>query len=94
MVATQRDSCHRAEYVNVLAPRRILRPAKKIATLVTDLIRRKEIDSVYIIFSEFKTLIDAKPWSKALPFEPFTADEESVAKERVSQVDYIYEQPV
>jgi len=42
--------------VNVLA-RVDFATAREIALLVTDLYRKEEIDSVYIVFSEFKTVM-------------------------------------
>src|SRR6266513_1270942 len=45
-----------AEYVNVLGRVDFL-TARQIALLVTDLYAKEEIDSVYIVFSEFKTVM-------------------------------------
>src|SRR6267143_5317057 len=45
-----------AEYVNVLA-RVDFATAREIATLVTELYTKEEIDSVYVVFSEFKTVM-------------------------------------
>src|SRR5258708_1421726 len=82
-----------AEYVNVLA-RVDFATAREIATLVTDLYRKEEIDSVYIVFSEFKTVMTPNLLvTKLLPVEGVHADEESAAASESSQVDYIYEQP-
>src|SRR6266478_1917004 len=83
-----------AEYVNVLA-RVDFGTAREIASLVTDLYAKEEIDSVYIVFSEFKTVMTPNlVVTKLLPVEAVHADEESVAESANSQVDYIYEQPV
>jgi F-type H+-transporting ATPase subunit gamma len=83
-----------AEYVNVLA-RVDFATAREIASLVTDLYAKEEIDSVYIIFSEFKTVMTANlVVTKILPVEAVHADEETAAEKESSQVDYIYEQPV
>src|SRR5258707_2407965 len=82
-----------AEYVNVLA-RVDFGTAREIASLVTDVYAREEIDSVYIVFSEFKTVMTPNlVVTKLLPVEAVHADEESVAESANSQVDYIYEQP-
>jgi F-type H+-transporting ATPase subunit gamma len=83
-----------AEYVNVLA-RVDFATAREIASLVTDLYAKEEIDSVYIVFSEFKTVMTPNlVVTKLLPVEAVHADEESAAAESGSaQVDYIYEQP-
>src|SRR5438445_8433669 len=81
-----------AEYVNVLA-RVDFGRAREIASLVTDLYAKEEIDSVYIVFSEFKTVMTPNlVVTKLLPVEAVHADEESAEKES-AQVDYIYEQP-
>jgi len=83
-----------AEYVNVLA-RVDFATAREIATLVTDLYVREEIDSVYMVFSEFKTVMTPNlVVTKILPVEPMGAEEETAAEKESSQVDYIYEQPV
>ena len=82
-----------AEYVNVLA-RVDFATAREIALLVTDLYAKEEIDSVYIVFSEFKTVITANlKVEKLLPVEPETAVSETPAEQAAPQVDYIYEQP-
>jgi F-type H+-transporting ATPase subunit gamma len=93
-----RDSLKRAgfsfaaEYINVLAKVEF-GTAREIAGLVTELYEEDQIDSVYLIFSEFKTVMTANlKVEKLLPVEP----EKSVssdAKQPESQVDYIYEQP-
>jgi F-type H+-transporting ATPase subunit gamma len=83
-----------AEFVNVLA-RVDFATAREIATLVTDLYAKEEIDSVYIVFSEFKTVMTPNlVVTKILPVEPIRADEETTVEKESSQVDYIYEQPV
>jgi F-type H+-transporting ATPase subunit gamma len=82
-----------AEYVNVLA-RVDFATAREIALLVTDLYAKEEIDSVYIVFSEFKTVMTPNlVVTKLLPVEAIRADEESAAEKEGSQIDYIYEQP-
>jgi F-type H+-transporting ATPase subunit gamma len=89
-----RDSLKRAgfrfaaEYVNVLAKVEFSK-AREIAHLVSDLYAKEEIDAVYLIFSEFKTVVAANlTVAKLLPVEP-----ETESAETKSQVDYIYEQP-
>src|SRR6266849_2796927 len=82
-----------AEYVNVLA-RVDFATAREIATLVSELYAKEEIDSVYIVFSEFKTVMTPNlVVTKLLPVEAIRAEEESAAERQSSQVDYIYEQP-
>jgi F-type H+-transporting ATPase subunit gamma len=82
-----------AEYINVLA-RVDYGTAREIATLVTDLYAKEEIDSVHIVFSEFKTVMTSNLLiEKLLPVEAIRSGEESVAEQAVAQVDYIYEQP-
>lgn len=102
-----RDSLRRAgfkfaaEYVNVLAKVEF-GTAREIARLASELYAKDEIDAVYLIFSEFKTVVTANlVVEKLLPVEPEkqskAPDEKSGEKpagQPESQVDYIYEQPV
>jgi len=88
-----RDSLKRAgfefaaEYVNVLAKVE-LSTAREIANLVTELYKKEEIDAVYMVFSEFKSVMSANlAVQKLLPVEKL----EGFGSE--SQTDYIYEQP-
>ncbi len=82
-----------AEYINVLA-RVDFATARDIATLVTELYTREEIDSVYIAFSEFKTVMASNlVVEKLLPVEAIREEEETAAEKASAQVDYIYEQP-
>jgi F-type H+-transporting ATPase subunit gamma len=106
-----RDSLRRAgftfaaEYVNVLA-RVDFKTAREIANLVADLYVKEEIDSVYIIFSEFKTVMTPTlTVEKLLPVESIRDDENESAASRdghdaknpnaskETPIDYIYEQP-
>jgi len=81
-----------AEYINVLA-RVEFGTAREISNLVTDLYCKEQIDSVYIAFSEFKTVMSANlALEKLLPVEA-VPEEDSAAEAAVSHVDYIYEQP-
>jgi F-type H+-transporting ATPase subunit gamma len=81
-----------AEYVNVLA-RVDFGTAREIASLVTDLYAGEKIDSVYIIFSEFKTVMTPNlVVEKLLPVEAIRAEEETPAEQGAEKVDYIYEQ--
>lgn len=58
-----------AEYVNVLAKVEFS-VARDIATLVTELYSKEEIDAVYIVFSEFKSVMTANlVVQKLLPVE-------------------------
>ena len=89
-----RDSLKRAgfefaaEYVNVLAKVEFS-TAREIANLVTELYKKEEIDAVYIVFSEFKSVISSNlTVAKLLPVEKMEAARNE------SQTDYIYEQPV
>jgi len=82
-----------AEYVNVLA-RVEFGTAREISNLVSDLYAKGEIDSVYIAFSEFKTVMSANlALEKLLPVEVVDTEEAGAAEAAVSHVDYIYEQP-
>src|SRR5450432_575717 len=103
-----RDSLRRAgftfaaEYVNVLA-RVDFKTAREIANLVAEFYTKEEIDSVYIIFSEFKSvMVPTLAVEKLLPVEAISdAEDQNAAendgrnKERPNEtpVDYIYEQP-
>ena len=93
-----------AEYVNVLA-RVDFRTAREIANLVAELYVKEEIDSVYIIFSEFKSvMVPILTVEKLLPVEAFREDDtdKTAEGERENKkpgqpsetpIDYIYEQP-
>jgi F-type H+-transporting ATPase subunit gamma len=108
-----RDSLRRAgftfaaEYVNVLA-RVDFRTAREIANLVADLYVKEEIDSVYIIFSEFKSvMVPTLAVEKLLPVEAIREDDTETDKRAErdrgntkpgrepseTPIDYIYEQP-
>jgi F-type H+-transporting ATPase subunit gamma len=82
-----------AEYVNVLA-RVNFGTARDLASVVTDLYAKEEVDSVYMVFSEFKTVMTPNlVLEKLLPVEATRADEESASEKDSPPVDYIYEQP-
>jgi len=82
-----------AEYINVLA-RVEFGTAREISDLVSDLYTKGEIDSVYVVFSEFKTVMSANlALEKLLPVETVQAEEGAGSQLASSQVDYIYEQP-
>jgi F-type H+-transporting ATPase subunit gamma len=105
-----RDSLRRAgftfaaEYVNVLA-RVDFRTAREIANLVAELYTKEEIDSVYIIFSEFKSvMVPTLAVEKLLPVEAIREDDADKADQsdrenkkpvtpNETPIDYIYEQP-
>jgi F-type H+-transporting ATPase subunit gamma len=81
------------EYVNVLA-RVDFGIAREIANLVTSLYAEDKVDSVYIVFSEFKNVITPNlVTEKLLPIEKIGTKEEVEEKNTETQVDYIYEQP-
>jgi len=97
-----RDSLKRAgfkfaaEYINVLAKVEFA-TARESAGLASELYAKEEIDAVYLIFSEFKTVVTANlKVEKLLPVEPEMAPEpkESTTDQPQSRIDYIYEQPV
>jgi len=85
-----------AEYINVLA-RVEFGTARDISNLVIDLYSKEQIDSVYIAFSEFKTVMSANlALEKLLPVEADGGFGKEFGKDfgqASSQVDYIYEQP-
>lgn len=76
-----------AEYINVLAKVEFS-TAREIANLVTELYKQEQIDAVYIVFSEFKSVIAAN-----LAVEKLLPVEKMEASGKESQTDYIYEQP-
>jgi F-type H+-transporting ATPase subunit gamma len=86
------------EWVNVLA-RVEFKTAREIAKLATDLYAWRDVDSVYIIFSEFKSVIAPNlTLEKLLPVEAIREtkgrdEEKESGKTTEVQVDYIYEQP-
>jgi F-type H+-transporting ATPase subunit gamma len=84
------------EYINVLA-RVEFKTAREIATLATELYAKKEVDAVYIIFSEFKSVMaPVLALEKLLPIEGVRERQEGPekpAEKAETQVDYIYEQP-
>jgi F-type H+-transporting ATPase subunit gamma len=87
-----------AEYVNVLAKVEFS-VARDLAALVTELYTKQEIDAVYIVFSEFKSVMTANlVVQKLLPVEEIREGESKgekadAAKKDETPVDYIYEQP-
>jgi len=93
-----RDSLKRAgfsfaaEYVNVLA-KVDFGVAREISALVTELYKKEEIDAVYIIFSEFKTVMTANLVVEKLLPVGAVRDGDGAQEQAGSQVDYIYEQP-
>src|SRR5580700_945478 len=108
-----RDSLKKAgfvfagEFVNVLA-RVEFKTAKEIANLATELYAKGEIDAVYIIFSEFKSVMTSNlTVDKLLPIEKMgeaggasadshgeaAQDEKKAGSQDSARIDYIYEQP-
>jgi F-type H+-transporting ATPase subunit gamma len=83
-----------AEYVNVLA-RVDLGVAREISKIVTDLYAEEKVDSVYLIFSEFKSVLAPNlVTEKLLPIEKIEEkNERDYEAGPQSRVDYIYEQP-
>ena len=82
-----------SEYINVLA-RVEFGAVREISNLVTDLYAKGEVDSVYIIFSEFKTVMSASlTLEKLLPVDAAQVQEGGEGAAGSAQVDYIYEQP-
>jgi F-type H+-transporting ATPase subunit gamma len=83
------------EYINVLS-RVEFSTAREIATLITSLYGKEEIDAAYIVFSEFKTVMTANlVVDKLLPVESVKEEEAApgAQAQSASRVDYIYEQP-
>ena len=94
-----------AEHINVLSKVEF-GVAREIATLVTELYAKGEIDAVYIVFSEFKSVMTANlVVEKLLPVEEIRGEHDKASedaghasadgkKQTETPVDYIYEQPV
>jgi F-type H+-transporting ATPase subunit gamma len=84
------------EYVNVLA-RVDYVVAREISGLVTELYTEEKIDAVYIVFSEFHSVMSANlTVDKLLPVEAMETEANTGsprARTEGAQVDYIYEQP-
>jgi F-type H+-transporting ATPase subunit gamma len=103
-----RDSLKRAgftfagEYVNALS-RVKFSTAREIAELASQLYSKEEVDAVYIIFSEFKTVMTANlVVEKLLPVQQDEEQKDNQRREpngekpgsnQEAPVDYIYEQP-
>jgi F-type H+-transporting ATPase subunit gamma len=90
-----------AEYINVLAKVEFS-VAREISALVTELYMKEEIDAVYIVFSEFKSVMTANlVVQKLLPVEEVqeearqgsTTAKDDDKKQEETPIDYIYEQP-
>jgi len=81
------------EYVNVLA-RVEFAVAREIAARITELYASAEVDAVYAVFNEFKSVLaPTLAVEKLLPVEGLASAEETPAEAAIAQVDYIYEQP-
>src|SRR5712671_2553209 len=86
------------EWVNVLA-RVEFKIAREIAKLATDLYAEQKVDSVYIVFSEFKSVVAPNLTAEELlPVEAVGQEKDSKEQPKSdktpeTQVDYIYEQP-
>jgi F-type H+-transporting ATPase subunit gamma len=84
-----------AEHVDVTA-RPDLAVAAEIAKDVTALYEREEVDAVYIVFNEFKSVLTQNlKLEKLLPIEPDAApaSEGAQPKSKENVVDYLFEQP-
>jgi F-type H+-transporting ATPase subunit gamma len=92
-----------AEYTNVLA-RVDYGTAREISKLVTELYSKEDIDAVYIVFSEFKTVMTSNlTVEKLLPIEKIEGESEKLTADHDKkshgvpavggEIDYIYEQP-
>jgi len=81
------------EYINVLT-HVDFGTAREIANLVTTLYAKEEVDAVYIVFSEFKTVMTANlVVDKLLPVESIEETAEGATAKGETPVDYLYEQP-
>ena len=81
------------EYINVLA-RVEFGVAREIAAKVIELYASGEVDAVYAVFNEFKSVLaPSLAVDQLLPVEGLTSAEETAVETAAAQVDYIYEQP-
>src|SRR4029077_11239697 len=84
-----------AEHVDVTS-RPDLAVAAGIAKDVMALYERGEVDAVYIVFNEFKSVLSQNlKLEKLLPIEPdqALAGEESADKSKEAPIEYLFEQP-
>jgi F-type H+-transporting ATPase subunit gamma len=84
-----------AEHVDVTGPPSLC-AAGEISKDVISLYESGEIDAVYIVFNEFKSVLaQILRLEKLLPIEPdrALAGEESQEKSKEAPIDYLYEQP-
>ncbi len=92
-----------AEYLNVTT-RVEFSKAKEIATQVAERYAAQEVDAVYVLYNEFKSILMQRlTVVKLLPIEPewlqgqkpqeVAAESTAADRERATVVDYIYEQP-
>ena len=84
-----------AEHVDVTG-RPSLGAAEEISKDVISLYESGEIDAVYIVFNEFKSVLaQILRLEKLLPIEPdrVLAGEEAQEKSKEEPIDYLYEQP-
>ncbi len=95
-----------AEHVNLFLRGVDYSNAKEVATCVIDLYRAEQVDAVYLIYNEFKSILTQRLITeKLLPIEGVlptrtegdlaVPEEEAAGKEEAgeTQVDYLYEQP-
>jgi F-type H+-transporting ATPase subunit gamma len=84
-----------AEHVDVTARPELARAAE-VAKDVIALYERGEVDAVYIVFNEFKSVLAQNlRLEKLLPIEPdpVLAGEDAQAKSKETAVEYLFEQP-
>jgi F-type H+-transporting ATPase subunit gamma len=82
-----------AEHVDVTA-RPDLAIAAEISKDVIALYEREEVDAVYIVFNEFKSVLTQNlKLEKLLPIEPEAAPASEGAQSKENVVDYLFEQP-
>lgn len=76
-----------AEYVNIFA-RLTYANAREIAAEVIRRYAEEQVDAVYLVYNEFRSVLSQKLVTvRLLPLEP------AATAEAAAQVDYIYEQP-
>jgi F-type H+-transporting ATPase subunit gamma len=81
------------EYINFFS-RLDYGHAREISAQVVDLYTKAEVDAVYLVYNEFKSVIQQRvAVEKLLPLAPVEAAKPTGDANKVTRPDYIYEQP-
>ncbi|HEX4998639.1 MAG TPA: ATP synthase F1 subunit gamma [Terriglobia bacterium] len=81
------------EYINFFS-RLDYGNARDISAHIVDLYTKQEVDAVYLVYNEFKSVIQQRvAVEKLLPLAPVDAEPEPQTAGKYNLPDYIYEQP-